>query len=175
MRVLIDACVLYPTVLRELLLRVAARGDFTPLWSEQILEEWARAARRAGPEVEAQARVEIALLRDRFPQALVAAPPRDDLHLPDPDDVHVLSAALEGRAEVLLTRNLKDFPTRTLSPLGLHPRAPDPVLLELHAARSLADEVEAVRATAERLSGEAQPVRPLLKRAGLPRLAKALS
>ncbi|MBL3553988.1 PIN domain-containing protein, partial [Rhodovulum sulfidophilum] len=44
MKVLLDACVLYPTVLREILLGVARRGGFTPLWSARILEEWARAA-----------------------------------------------------------------------------------------------------------------------------------
>jgi hypothetical protein len=46
MRVLIDACVLYPTVMREVLIGVAAKGLFTPLWSARILEEWARAAAR---------------------------------------------------------------------------------------------------------------------------------
>ena len=41
MRVLIDACVLYPTVMREVVLGVAAQGLFTPRWSPRILEEWA--------------------------------------------------------------------------------------------------------------------------------------
>ena len=48
MRVLIDTNVLYPTVLREIVLGVAARGVFTPLWSERILEEWRLAAARQG-------------------------------------------------------------------------------------------------------------------------------
>ena len=57
-RVLLDACVLYPTVLRELLLGTAALGLYEPLWSARLLEEWARAAARLGPEGEAIARAE---------------------------------------------------------------------------------------------------------------------
>ena len=65
-RILLDACVLYPTVMREMLIGVAGKGAFTPLWSPRILEEWARAARKIGPTGEAQARSEIALLKIRW-------------------------------------------------------------------------------------------------------------
>ena len=175
MRALIDACVLYPTIQREILLVVAARGDFVPLWSDRILEEWARAAERAGPEVGGQARVEIALLRDGYRTASVPAPVRDDLSLPDADDVHVLSAAIEGQADMIVTRNLKDFPNRVLSQHGLYAIGPDAFLLACHAERSLADPVEEIRLRTQQISGREQPLRPLLKRAGLPRLGKALS
>ena len=66
MKVLIDTCVLYPTVMRQMLLGAAEHGLFIPLWSDQILEEWARAARKLGPTGEAQARAEIALLKVRW-------------------------------------------------------------------------------------------------------------
>jgi len=46
MRVVLDACVLYPPVLREILLGAASAGLYDPLWSERILEEWARATRK---------------------------------------------------------------------------------------------------------------------------------
>ena len=62
MKLLLDTCVMYPTVMRSVLLCVARAGAFTPLWSARILEEWARAARKLGPEGEAQARAEIALV-----------------------------------------------------------------------------------------------------------------
>ena len=63
MRIVLDACVLFPTVLREILIGTAATGAFTPLWSARILEEWARATRRLPSGSEAVARTEIAILR----------------------------------------------------------------------------------------------------------------
>lgn len=175
-RVLIDACVLYPTVLREIVLGVAGEGLFTPLWSARILEEWARAARRRADE--AAARAEIALLRNAWPDAEVGVNPETEarLRLPDPHDIHVLAAAIDGRADELLTLNLQDFPTRILSTEGIVRRDPDGFLLEaLDAAPGAVRRVVAtVHGTARRLSGEDLPLRPLLKRARLPRLGKAL-
>ena len=173
-RVLIDANVLYPTVLREIVLGVAGQGLFTPLWSPRILEEWARAARRTGEED--IARGEIALVRANWPDAEITPGDHLDLTLPDPDDIHVLAAAIDGQADELLTMNLRDFPTRTLSAHGIIRRDPDGFLLEFLASHP--DEVRKVvgqvHATAEHLSGEAIPLRRLLKRARLPRLGKAL-
>ena len=178
MKVLIDACVLYPTVMREIVLGVARLGRFSPIWSPRILEEWARAAAKSGPEMEAVARGEIAVLRAAWPKAEVAPDlaRAAKMVLPDPNDVHVLAAAVGAGAKEIMTLNIKDFPTRTLAQYGIVRRDPDTFLIEQYHAdpEGVAAQVEAVRATAERLSGEAQPVRPLLKRARLPRLGKAL-
>ncbi|HSG57278.1 MAG TPA: PIN domain-containing protein, partial [Paracoccaceae bacterium] len=94
MRVLIDACVLYPTVMREVVIGVAQEGLFQPLWSERILEEWARATVKLGPVDTVMARGEIAALKARFPKAMVSPDPAVEAHLylPDPDDTHVLAA-----------------------------------------------------------------------------------
>lgn len=176
-RVLLDACVLFPTVLREMLLGTAATGAFVPLWSARILEEWARATRRLPEGAEAVARAEIARLGHDWPQAAVPADPDLEaaLALPDPADRHVLAAAITGGAQVLMTLNRSDFPTRTLGRHGLILRAPDGFLVELaDTGMDLAAVAAAVQTRAERASGRAQPLRPLLKRAGLPRLAKRL-
>ncbi|HEY0213652.1 MAG TPA: PIN domain-containing protein [Paenirhodobacter sp.] len=179
-KILLDACVLYPTVLREILIGVAAEGLYAPLWSARILEEWARAAaRRGGVAEETWARGDIATLRATFPGAEVAPRPALEarLFLPDPNDVHVLAAAIAGGAEAVVTFNASDFPRGTLRAEGLERRDPDGFLWELwsqHPER-VAAVVEAVRATAERLSGQAQPMRGLMKRAKLPRLGKALA
>lgn len=176
-RVLIDANVLYPTVLREIVLGVAAGGYFTPLWSARILEEWARAAARRDPAQEPVARGEIALLRARWPGAEVPVRPETEarLALPDPDDVHVLAAAIDGGAGELLTMNLSDFPTRTLGAEGIVRRDPDGFLVEaLGQGAAVGAVVADVHATAERLAGQDLPLRALLKRARLPRLGKAL-
>ena len=179
MKVLLDANVLYPTVMREVLLTVAGRGHFTPLWSPRILEEWARAAARLGPEGEVLARGEIARLRAVWPMAEVEPRPRDltRLHLPDENDVHVLAAAIAGSADVLLTMNAKDFPGHTVAEEGLSRRDPDGFLWQIWSddPDSVTEAVEQVRAEAERLSGEGWPVRRLLKKARLPRLGKALA
>jgi hypothetical protein len=176
-KVFLDACVLYPTVLREILIGCAEAGLYRPLWSPRVLEEWARAARKV-PGGETVARGEIAALRAAWPSAEVA--PVDAtmarLWLPDPDDVHVLAAASDAGADLLVTFNLRDFPKRDVAAEGLRAAGPDAVLMELWLAapEAVAGVAERVRAVAEALSGERQEMRGLLKRARLPRLGKAL-
>jgi predicted nucleic acid-binding protein len=179
MKVLIDACVLYPTVMREVVLAVAAQGLFQPLWSARILEEWARAARKLGPVGEAQARGEVAVVRANWPRAEVPPSPGIEarLYLPDADDVHVLAAAIAGNADILLTLNAPDFPGHTLAEEGLTRRDPDGFLWQLWSEQPdpVADAVARVHAEAERLSGAPLGLRALLKKARLPRLGKALA
>jgi len=177
MRAFLDACVLYPTVLREVLLAAAAEGLFDPLWSPRVLEEWARAAARLGPGQEAVARGEIALLKARFPAATVADDEGRGLVLPDLADAHVAAAARAAGADLIVTFNLRDFPPRAMAALGLRAEHPDAFLHALGRENpaAVARAAERVRAEAERLSGQPQPLRPFLRKAGLPRLGKALA
>ena len=170
MRVTIDACVLYPTVMREMVLGVAATGAFEPVWSARILEEWARAAVKLGPVGAAQACSEIAVLRAAWPMAEKEAPshlePR--LWLPDENDIHVLATAVATSSDAIMTLNAKDFPKNILN---------DEALLRCwrvneHAVQGVAQEV---LDASQRLSGQVWEMRALLKKARLPRLAKALS
>lgn len=179
MKVLLDTNVLYPTVMREVLLGAAAQGLYQPLWSERILEEWARAARKLGPEGEAQARGEIAMVQAAWPGACVTWPPSLEARLwsPDPADVHVLAAAVAGHADVIVTVNAKDFPRQMLAEDGLSRADPDGFLLGLWKGSPEAVETAAgkVLAEARRLSGEPWEMRALLKKARLPRLGKTLT
>lgn len=177
MKVFLDACVLYPTVLRQILIGVADRGLYKPLWSPRVLEEWARAAARLGPDGEQVARAEVALLRDTWPGAEVQPHAGDlsRLYLPDPNDVHVLAGAIAGGADLLCTFNAKDFPRHTLAAEGIERVDPNQLLGRLMPSDDIAEVVAAVHATAERLSGETLPLRALLKRARLPKLGKALT
>lgn len=179
MKVVLDTCVLFPTVMREVLLGVAGAGLYTPLWSDRILEEWARAARKLGPGGEAQARGEIALVRAAWPRAKVTWPPSLEgrLWLPDPADVHVLAAAVAGSADVIVTMNASDFPRNVLAEEGLSRTDPDAFLLGFWQASPDAVQgvAEQVLAEARRLSGDDWELRALLKKARLPRLAKALA
>jgi predicted nucleic acid-binding protein len=172
-RVLLDACVLFPTVMRQMLLGAAAAGAFEPLWSARILEEWARATRRLPEGAEGVARAEIQTLRLVWPEAEVEVDEGlvESLSLPDPDDRHVLAAAISGRAEVLMTLNREDFPTRTLARHGILLREPDGFLVELaDEGHDIAGIAEAVRQGRPRSAA----LRPMLKRAGMPRLGKRL-
>ncbi|MEM9247971.1 MAG: PIN domain-containing protein [Pseudomonadota bacterium] len=194
-RVVLDACVLYPTILRTLLLKVAARGLFTPVWSARLLEEWARAAARRGALDEAGARGEIALLRAAWPAAEQLPAPGIEarLWLPDANDVHVLATAIASSADGLLTRNVRDFPRGTLREEGVARYEPDGFLMALwlrspedvdaavaalwDAARRVEADSSSSETTGTRTAPHAPPstVRGLLKKAQLPRLAKALS
>ncbi len=179
MRILIDANVLYPTILREIVLGCASAGLFEARWSARIVEEWARAAAKLSPEQEIWARGEAAAANARFPQALVRVPEdlANRLWLPDPNDVHVLAAAIAGHCDAILTMNAQDFPRGLLAEEGLQRLDPDNFLLGLadtDRAAVLAV-VEASVAEAKRLSGnEDWTVRSILKKIRMNRLAKAL-
>jgi hypothetical protein len=179
MKVLLDTCVLYPTVMREVLLGVAQAGLYQPLWSARILEEWARATIKLGPGAEAQARGEVALLRSRWPGAEMVWPPSLEarLWLPDPADTHVLAAAIAGHADLIVTLNAQDFPRQVLEEEGLARLDPDQFLMSLYTdhPEAVAQAAEAVRHEAERLSGQAWDIRRLMKKAHLPKLGKALA
>jgi predicted nucleic acid-binding protein len=178
-KAVLDACVLYPTVLREVLIGVAKAGLYTPLWSDRILEEWARATRKIGPDAEGIVRVEVALLKTAFPKASVAPQPGLEarLHLPDENDIHVLAVAIAGSADAIITFNAGDFPRHVLAAEGVTRRDPDGFLWEIwsHHPDAVGAVIASVHATAERLSGQPLPLRSFLKRAGLPRLAKAMT
>lgn len=178
MRIVIDTCVLYPTVMREMVLGVGKTGAFTPLWSARILEEWARAARKLGPTGEPQARAEIALTEAAFPTASVPIPEGlvARLWLPDENDVHVLAAAVASSADAIMTLNAKDFPKGALAEQSLQRLDPDGYLYSLWLERADCVETAAaqVLARARALSSHPWEMRSLLKKARLPRLAKAL-
>lgn len=178
MRIVLDTCVLFPTVMRAVLLGAAGLGHFTPLWSARILEEWARAARKLGPEGEVQARAEIALARAAWPLAELPPAPGTEarLWLPDAADIHVLAVAVAGSADAILTLNAADFPRGLLAEEGLARFDPDSFLMQLWQTDpdGIAKVAAAVLAEANRLSGAQWQMRPLLKKARLPRLAKAV-
>ncbi len=176
MRAALDACVIYPTVLREILMGFAAKGLFEPILSERILGEWTRATAKIGPEAQAQSQIEAALLRLAHPRAMVRAQPEIEarLNLPDPNDTHVLAVAIAGHADCIVTFNAQDFPRGVLADHGIERRDPDGFLWDLTSRYPVAGRavIMDVLATAERLSGQVIGVKKLLKKAQLNRLAK---
>ena len=178
MKVVVDTCVLYPTVMREMLLGVAAIAGWTPLWSVRILEEWALAARKNGPTGELQARAEITLTKKRWPKAEVTWEPslEASLWLPDENDRHVLAAAVASSADFIVTLNVSDFPQATLRNEGLDRIDPDNLLIRAHQKYSKEIRELGLKVTADAsLFFKKTLYMPiLLKKARLPRLARAL-
>ncbi|MEM1344409.1 MAG: PIN domain-containing protein [Pseudomonadota bacterium] len=172
--VFLDACVLYPPLVRTLALKAANAGLYRPLWSARVLDEWRLAlARKETPEAVLQAEAAIAGMGAAFPNALAPSDPglEATLSLPDPADAHVLAAAAGGGATILLTFNLRDFPPRTAAAHGLGVRHPDGFFWELFSHHP--ETMDAVLASALP-DEEADGRRRALKRAKLSRFAKAV-
>ncbi|RJF86771.1 PIN domain-containing protein [Oleomonas cavernae] len=131
-----DACVLYPFHLRNVLIQCAFDGLVAARWTDDIHAEWIRNLAANAPATPI-ARLEAT--RDRMKAALPEADVADyrpliaDLHLPDPDDRHVLAAAIAGKASVIVTLNLKDLPAKDLLPYGITSVSPDSFLSGLYA------------------------------------------
>jgi predicted nucleic acid-binding protein len=126
----LDACVMHPVWLRSALLWMAEEGLFRPLWSGQILDEWQRSVLRKYPDTDPTAFSKLrTTVESNFEEAMVNIPSEllnfpQDL-LPDPNDNHVLFAAICGRADAIVTANIKDFPADILKTFELEVRHPD--------------------------------------------------
>lgn len=121
----LDACVLVPVSLADTLLRLAEAGLYRPLWSERILDEMVDAVVAIHPALPSgAARRRASVMQTSFPDATVTD--WQDLEagvtLPDPYDRHVVAVALQGRADMIVTANLRDFPADQLEPMGLGKR-----------------------------------------------------
>lgn len=104
-----DACVLYSATLRDLVMQLALTGLFQARWSDAIRDEWTRSVLDIKPESLARCRE---LMNRHVPDGLVTGyePLIPTLALPDPDDRHVLAAAIQAQSELIVTFNLGDFP-----------------------------------------------------------------
>lgn len=175
----LDACVLLPVALGDTLLRAAEADLYRPAWSPRVQDEVRRAFSRVRPDLP-PSRIEARLrAADRvFPDALTTGyePLEAGVALPDPDDRHVVAAAVTARADAVVTANLADFPDATLGPLGLHAVGPDDFLLDLLdlAPGRMARLVEEQAAATSRPSLTVADVLIALGRAGAPRFASAV-
>lgn len=132
-----DACVLYPFHLRNVLIQCAFDGLVEARWTDNIHDEWIR---NLAANTHALPMERLKATRDKMKAVLPEADVSNyrhlvpDLNLPDPDDRHVLAAAIAGKASIIVTWNLKDFPARDLLPHGVTSQSPDDFLTALHAA-----------------------------------------
>lgn len=132
--VLYDACVLYPAPLRDLLMHLALTGLYRATWTEAIHEEWIRNLLEVRPDLSReQLERTRQLMNQHALDALITGYEYliPTLELPDPDDRHVLAAAIHGKAEVIVTYNLSDFPATILARYGIEAHHPDDFITSL--------------------------------------------
>src|SRR5579864_8543716 len=111
---LLDACVLYPLAMTDALMSLATAGLFAAKWSTRIEREWMAALEAQRPDLKGRLEIRRDSMRDAVPdwevQESAWAPLVSTYELPDPDDRHVLAAAVAGHADCIVTANLRDFP-----------------------------------------------------------------
>jgi predicted nucleic acid-binding protein len=127
--VVYDACVLYPASVRDLMVELARTGLLRAKWTDRIHAEWISAVIRDRPELD-RGRLDHAarLMNIAVLDCLVTG--FESLEagltsLPDPDDRHVLAAAIHCGAQEIVTFNLRDFPDAALRPYGIRAVHPD--------------------------------------------------
>lgn len=129
-----DANIFYPAPLRDLFIRLAQTGLIRARWTEMIHDEWVRNVLTDNPHLSAKRleRTRI-LMNEAVRDCLVTGYEElvNSLMLPDPGDRHVLAAAIHSGAEVIVTFNLRDFPTETLARFDIQALHPDDFLVGL--------------------------------------------
>jgi len=141
--VVYDACVLYSAPLRDLLMHLALSDLYRARWSELIHDEWMRniLANRTDlnrDQLNRTRQLMNAHVRDSLVNEFEYLIP--SIELPDPDDRHVVAAAIHSGASLIVTFNLQDFPAESLKPYNLAAQHPDDFivdLLDLHPASVL--------------------------------------
>ena len=179
MNYLIDTCVLFPTVMRTILLEAVKSKHDSAFWSEKILSEWSASAKKVGELGQLQADSEISILRTNWPNSIInfSLELEESLYLPDLNDRHVLAAAISGKCDAIITLNKKDFPRQILDQYGLIRLNPDQVILGYlkDDAHRIIEIAQDLLSEANRKFNQEWTIRQLLRKARLPRTAKALS
>ena len=176
---LLDANILYPAPMRDIFVQLAKDDLFRAKWTADIHREWINAVLKREPHRDSR---KLKRTRERMDSETRDALITDyedlinGLKLPDPNDRHVLAAAIVGRCDVIVTQNLKHFPAGALAPYGIEVQHPDDFLvnhLNLFPARFC----KAVRKVRVRLKNPPYTVEnylAVLTRQGLTRTVSGL-
>ena len=177
--VVLDACVLYPATLRNILLQLATMRLFRARWTNEIHEEWIRNLNANRPDI---GREKLERLREQIdravPDSLIFGyePLVESLELPDVGDRHVLAAAIRGNATGIVTTNLRDFPDSHLAPLGIRAQHPDEFIGDLmdFDTGAVCSAIRQVRTRLKRPRYAQQEMLALLQKCGLPETVSRL-
>jgi len=175
---LYDACVLYPFDLRNLLIQLAVDRLVDARWSDEIHEEWIRNLVKDGRAPRERLEKTRDLMKQVLPDATVTEYEHRiaDITLKDPDDRHVVAAAAQGGASVIVTWNVRDFAQAELERHGLRKLKPDAFLLELFEAdpAAVAASVENARLNLSKSKISPDEYMAVLRRQKLERFVGAL-
>jgi predicted nucleic acid-binding protein len=131
---ILDANALYPAPVRDLLLHLASTGLYKPKWTDKIHEEWIRSLLENRTDLkEKSLRSAQTAMNNAFPDANITHYESliNCLILPDEDDRHVLAAAIKDKVDVIVTSNVKDFPTAVIKEFGIEIQHPDKFIVNL--------------------------------------------
>ena len=132
--VVLDACVIYPSLLRDLLIHLGLTGLYQPKWTAIIEDEWKRnlLINRDDLTSEQISRTS-ELMNKAVPDAMITGFESliSGISLPDLDDRHVVAAAVRSDADIIVTYNLKDFPQPSLNSFGIEALHPDDFITDL--------------------------------------------
>lgn len=128
---ILDENVLYPQLVRDTLLSLAVERLYHARWTDTIHDEWTRNLAKDRPELAAKLPQIVQLMNTSVPDCLVTHYEKltTSIELPDPDDRHVVAAAIAGHADAIVTFNTKDFPPAVLQPYGIEVQHPDEFLM----------------------------------------------
>ena len=132
--VVYDANVLYSASLRDFLVELALTSVFEARWTEEIHSEWMRNVLQNRPDITLEQVTRTKnLMNAHVKNCLVTGYEEiiPQLQLPDLCDRHVLAAAIRASASVIVTFNLRDFPTQVLQPYDIDAQHPDMFILDL--------------------------------------------
>jgi predicted nucleic acid-binding protein len=132
---LLDACVLHPMAMADALMSLASAGLFAAKWTRAIEIEWIASLEQRRPDLKGR----WVYRRDQMREPVVDWEVKEHawrsrakgLTLPDPNDVHVLAAALAGHADCIVTANIRDFPVAVVAPFDVEIIHPDQFIIAL--------------------------------------------
>lgn len=151
--IIIDTNVLYSAPLRDILLRLAEKETFSVHWSEHTLTELKRNLSDTNGMPNDKIENLIDKITTAFPDACVSNPDIDPIKLTAEEDKHIVAAAIQSHAEVIVTQNISDFPESELSLYNIEAQTPDEFLVHHFTL----EETKTVRTVSELLKDLTNP------------------
>lgn len=175
---ILDANVLYPQLVRDTLLSLAVERLYHARWTTTIHAEWMRNLAKDRPQITARLPQLAERMNASVPDCLVTNYEKliTSIDLPDPNDRHVVAAAIAGHADAIVTFNTKDFPADVLQPYGIEVQHPDEFVMNQLQLQKI-PALSAIKKMRARWTNPVRPAQELItafEKRGLPMTADLL-